>query len=108
MTPEGKVKAVVKRVLKDMGAYYHFPVQNGMGSPCLDCHGCFRGLYFAIETKAPGKKPTARQQITIDAIRKAGGLALVVDNSDYVTVKECLEFQLWTHQCSSPGLGSNV
>ena len=22
-------------------------------TPCLDCHGCYDGLYFAIETKRP-------------------------------------------------------
>ena len=27
----------------------------------MDFLGCYRGRFFAIETKAPGKKPTLRQ-----------------------------------------------
>lgn len=78
-TPEGKVKNKVKEVLKSYDAYWHCPVQNGMGSPTLDFVCCFRGRYFAIETKAGNKKPTPRQESTIDAIRKAGGLAFVIN-----------------------------
>jgi len=78
-TPEGRIKQAVKLRLKQLGAYQHWPVQNGMGDPCLDCHGCLDGAYFAIETKRPGGKPTARQRATIDRIRAAGGVALVVD-----------------------------
>lgn len=78
-TPEGKVKEKVKRVLKAHDAYYHMPVQNGMGSPTLDFVGCHFGRYFAIETKAPGKKPTPRQELTIDQIRQAGGKVFVID-----------------------------
>jgi hypothetical protein len=36
---------------------------------------------FAIETKAPGEKPTVRQQRTIDSIRKAGGTVFVIDGN---------------------------
>lgn len=79
MTPEGKVKAKVKDVLKQYGAYWHCPVQNGMGAPSLDFVCCFRGRYFAIETKAGNKQPTPRQESTIDTIRKAGGLAFVIN-----------------------------
>lgn len=79
MTPEGKVKNKVKEVLKKYGAYWHCPVQNGMGSPSLDFVCCFRGRYFAIETKAGNKKPTPRQETTIHTIQSAGGLAFVVN-----------------------------
>ena len=78
-TPEGKVKAKVKQVLKDHGAYWHCPVQNGMGAPSLDFIGCHQGRYFGIETKAGNKRPTPRQETTIDQIRAAGGLAFVVN-----------------------------
>lgn len=79
MTPEGKVKAKVKDVLKKHGAYYHMPVQNGMGAPSLDFVCCHKGLYFAIETKAGNKQPTPRQETTINQIRLAGGLAFVIN-----------------------------
>lgn len=79
MTPEGKVKEKVKKLLKSNGAYYHMPVQNGMGAPSLDFIGCHRGLYYGIETKASNKQPTPRQETTINQIRAAGGLAFVVN-----------------------------
>src|SRR5258708_32290312 len=81
MTPEGKIKAAVKRVLNRLWeTYHHWPVQNGMGAPCLDCHGCYRGMYFAIETKAPGKVPTPRQSQTIASIAAAEGCVLVISS----------------------------
>tara|TARA_R110000868_G_C10645306_1_gene744468 strand:- start:217 stop:519 length:303 start_codon:yes stop_codon:yes gene_type:complete len=83
MTPEGKVKAVVKERLRCAGAYYHMPVQNGMGAPTLDIVGSHLGRYFAIETKAPGGKPTPRQEDTIDRIRISGGKVFVIDGSDF-------------------------
>lgn len=82
MTPEGKVKAEVKKLLKRYGVYWHCPVQNGMGSPSLDFVCCADSYYLAIETKAPGKKPTPRQENTMLDIRKAGGFAVVVDGDE--------------------------
>ena len=81
MTPEGKVKAAVDKILKRYAPYVHYckPVQNGMGSPTLDYLGCAGGKFFAIETKAPGKPPTARQEITIAAIQAAGGAVFVIN-----------------------------
>jgi hypothetical protein len=79
MTPEGKIKAKVKALLKKFAAvYYHMPVQNGMGEPTLDFVCCVNGHFLAIETKAPGKHPTPRQQITMAAMRAAGAFVLVV------------------------------
>ncbi|NJN00178.1 MAG: hypothetical protein HC793_00375 [Aquincola sp.] len=80
MTPEGKVKAAVKKLLKSVpGVYSHWPVQTGYGAPTLDCTGAIRsGLYgyvgvaFAIETKAPGKKATPRQLLTVSQLEAAG------------------------------------
>ena len=77
---EKTIKAAVKARLKKIGAYAHWPVMMGLGEVCLDCHGCFRGKYFGIETKAPGKKPTKLQEITAERIRKAGGLVFIVDS----------------------------
>jgi hypothetical protein len=76
---EKTVKAAIKKRLKEIGAYQHWPVQLGMGDRCLDCHGCYQSAYFAIEAKAPGKVPTKIQQYTIERIRAAGGLVFVID-----------------------------
>lgn len=83
MTPEGKVKEAVKRLLTTYGAYWFCPVQNGMGDQALDfMHVQIVGLpVFAIETKAPGKKLTKRQERTAQRIMSAGGMVFVVDGS---------------------------
>lgn len=78
-TPETKVKNKVKALLKKHGAYWLMPVMNGMGAPALDFHCIHRGRGFCIETKAGNKKPTPRQETTINQIRLAGGLAFVVN-----------------------------
>ena len=84
MTPEGKVKAAVKKILDAADeTYYHCPVQNGMGAPTLDFVGCSKGRYFAIETKAPGKKPTTRQEHTSEQMRAARGTVFIMDGSAY-------------------------
>ena len=79
-TPENKVKNQVKKILQSFkpALYAHWPVQTGYGAACLDCHGCCSGRYFAVETKAPGKKLTKRQEITRDDILEAGGRVFVV------------------------------
>ena len=95
MTPEGKIKAAVKRKLNSLWeCYHHWPVQNGMGAPALDYYGCFVGTFFAVETKAPGGRPTPRQEHTMRTIYKAGGLVFVVSNdTDIDYLVRCLEDQ---------------
>ena len=81
-TPEGKVKKKVKEYLKSIGAWYYMPVSNGMGrSGCPDILVCLDGYFMAFETKAVGKinNVTANQKREIDEIRRANGLAHVVD-----------------------------
>lgn len=78
-TPEGRVKDATKHLLKEYDVYWHMAVMNGMGAPSLDFVCCVAGLYFAIETKAPGKHPTPRQELTIASIKKAGGKTFVID-----------------------------
>lgn len=79
---EKVVKAAVKKRLKEIGAYAHWPVMMGLGEVCLDCHGCYKSKYFAIETKAPGHKMTALQTLTAKKIKAAGGLVFVVDSTE--------------------------
>lgn len=81
MTPEGEVKAKVKKVLAKYGEELDafWPVQNGMGTPALDCIVCYRGHHIEIETKKPGGLMTPRQLITADKKRKAGAKIFVID-----------------------------
>lgn len=90
-TPEGLVKERVKRVLRKHNAYWHMPVQNGMGAPSLDFVCCHRGRYFAVETKAGNKQPTPRQRLTMDNIENAGGKTFVVNDESGL---ECLDWWL--------------
>lgn len=83
MTPEGRVKAAVKKFLVESEAYFYMPMSNGMGRvgvPDFVC--CWKGLFIAIETKAPGKikNTTPNQDREIAAIRQAGGSAIVIDD----------------------------
>ena len=83
MTPEGKVKAKIKKILTGMGAYYAMPMGTGFGnSGTPDFLVCYEGYFFGIEAKANGGKPTALQLKNMSEIRDAGGVALVVDESN--------------------------
>ena len=89
MTPEAKVKKRVVDQLKSLGAYYFYPVTGGYGSSGVpDIVGCYNGRFFAIECKAGTNKPTALQQKNIDAIRKSGGAAIVVNESNMMEVTQ--------------------
>jgi len=91
-TPEGKVKEAIKRALKARGIWYCMPMGTGFGNngvPDFLC--CNAGHMLAIEAKAPGKRnnTSALQKDQIDAIRSAGGTAVVVD--DVAQLEELLD-----------------
>lgn len=88
MTPEGKVKARVKALLKRFGTYYHMVVQNGMGAPSLDFVGCHVGRFFAVETKAGNKDMTDRQKQTASEMSKAGAEVFLVNDVQGLTELE--------------------
>lgn len=85
-TPEARVKAQIKGLLKTLPDCWFFsPVSNGMGTHGIpDIVACIRGVFVGIETKAPGKlaNVTANQANVLNAIQAAGGIAMVVDNLD--------------------------
>lgn len=94
MTPEGRVKKKVKEIINKYGSgvYSHWPVLNGMGKPTLDCVGCANGVFFSVETKAPGEKLTPRQEITRNDMRIAGGTVFVIAGQDEMVLAE---FDAW-------------
>ncbi len=97
-TPEGWVKKIVKEMLDlHPRAYYHMPVQNGMGSPTLDFICCIDGRYVAIETKAPGKRMTARQEQTAAQIAAGGGEVIRDVGTDWTSLQH-----LWRRLTGSP------
>lgn len=91
MTPEAKVKQVVTRQLKAMGAYYFYPVTGGYGASGVpDIVGCYKGIFFAIECKAGKNKPTLLQQANIERILNTGGTAMIVNEENMHTVTSYL------------------
>lgn len=84
MTPEGRVKALIKRRIaaEFPGSYRFMPVQNGMGASALDFYFCINGWFVAIEAKRAGEKPTPRQETTGREILDAGGGAYVVSTPE--------------------------
>lgn len=96
MTPEGKIKAAVNKVLAAYGKdiYKFMPVPGGFGPSSLDYILCVGGIFVAIEAKKPGGKTTARQNFIIRQIKDAGGKVFVIDN-DHSWIVELSEFLNW-------------
>ncbi len=82
MTPEGRVKAEIKKWLTAKGAYFFMPVQGGYGAAALDFYVCLHGRFIGIEAKRPGGKATPRQEIIMETLRAAGGMAVCIDSVD--------------------------
>jgi hypothetical protein len=82
-TPEGRVKRRVRRLLdRYEGLYQFWPVQSGLGATTLDVLGCYRGRFFAVETKAAGKALTPRQETTAAQMVAADAKVFVVVGED--------------------------
>lgn len=83
MTPESAVKAKVVKILKERGVYYFYPVTGGFGrSGIPDIICCVNGKFLAIECKAGKNKPTPLQEMEMQKIRDAGGVAMVVNETN--------------------------
>ena len=93
MKPEAKVKKVVVRQLKLLGAYYFYPVTGGYGASGVpDIVGCYKGKFFGIECKAGSNKPTPLQRKNLTDIELAGGIAVVVNEKNMNIVEDLLNW----------------
>ena len=93
-TPEGKVKRVVTKQLREMGAYYFFPATGGYGrSGVPDIVGCYKGLFFGIECKAGKNKPTALQEKNLRDIQQAGGFQVVINEENRRDIETKLDLR---------------
>ena len=91
MTPEAKVKKVVVNQLRNLGAYYFYPVTGGYGrSGVPDIVGCYQGKFFGIECKAGKNTPTPLQQINLNDIEKQKGIALVINEKNMHSVRDLI------------------
>ena len=92
MTPEKKVKNKVVKYLKAWDAYYFFPATGGYGrSGVPDVIACRKGQFIAIECKAGSNKPTELQKREIENIQKAGGYAIVINETNELELIKILE-----------------
>lgn len=87
MTPEGKVKAEIKKYLDSLGedCWYFMPMMMGYGRKGIpDIVGCIGGSFFGIEVKAPGKGNglTNWQLLELQSIADAGGLSFSCCSSE--------------------------
>jgi len=83
MTPEAKVKLKIHRSLKEQGAYavnYIGGLHANNGTP--DILACLDGRFIGIEAKAGSNKPTELQLHNLKRIDEAGGLALVINETN--------------------------
>lgn len=84
-TESGLIKSM-RTVLVRAGAY----VNKNHGGPHSqgrpDLEGCYRGLFFGIEAKQPGRENTLteRQKAQLLRIKRAGGIGLILTNREEV------------------------
>jgi pantoate kinase len=78
-TPEGKVKAAIKKILQEYSVAYVMPLGAGYGAAgASDFLVCANGRFIAVEAKAGYGKTTPLQERFLKQIQDAGGVALVV------------------------------
>ena len=82
-TPEAKVKAKIKAILKAHNIYYAMPIGTGYGNSGVpDFLCCMHGYFVAIEAKAGKGTTTALQEKNLKQIRDSAGIALVINESN--------------------------
>ena len=92
LTPEKKVKDKCVKLLKAYDVYYFFPATHGYGrSGVPDIICCIAGKFVAIECKAGDNKPTALQEKEMADIRKQGGIAVVINESNLTLLENLLK-----------------
>ena len=78
MQPEAKIVKKIREYLEEKGVFV-FKVHGGpqMLAGLPDLIACAQGLFFGIEVKQPGQRPSVRQLYVHRLIRKAGGTVIV-------------------------------
>jgi len=88
-TPEAKVKAKIKAILKEHNTYFAMPIGTGLGNSGVpDFLVCVNGKFLGIEAKAGKGKTTALQDKNLRDIEKAGGDAWVVNEDNLVHLED--------------------
>jgi Archaeal holliday junction resolvase (hjc) len=83
MTPEAKTKKKVRALLDEVMVYHFNPFGGGYGRAGIpDIIACVNGYFLAIECKAGKGKTTALQDRELENIRAAGGVTLVIYDTE--------------------------
>ena len=91
-TPEAKVKAKIKAILKEHNTYFAMPIGTGLGNSGVpDFLVCHNGKFLGIEAKAGKGKTTALQEKNLRDIDRAGGLTLVITEENIDVLEMMLE-----------------
>ena len=92
MTPEGKVKRLIKAALKEHGVYYVMPLGTAFGkSGVPDFILCLHGQFVTVETKAGKNGTTVLQEQNMNQIMESGGSVMVIDETGVEAFKKFLD-----------------
>lgn len=92
MRNEKDVKAAVKKIFNQYGVWFYMIVPlaySRTGVPDFIC--CYKGTFFAVETKFGYNKPSPRQVLEMDAISKAGGECFVINEKNIEALVKYLD-----------------
>jgi hypothetical protein len=94
-TPEAKVKAKIKTILKEHNIYYAMPIGTGLGNSGVpDFLCCIGGKFVGIEAKAGKGKATALQLKNLRQINEGGGIGIIVDETNLTNVSSIIKAHL--------------
>jgi hypothetical protein len=100
-TPEGKVKKLVRDALNDTRIWSFWPVPSGYQAATLDVLCAVRvrhtPVFFVVEVKKPGEKPTERQDLLMNDLRlRLNVKSFVIDGPEGVKELKAWLTRLWT------------
>lgn len=93
MTPEGRVKQSIDKILKVHSVYFTKPRGTTFGRSGVPDYDCiaYGNNCFKIEAKAGKKEPTALQKIDHEERRKRGGIVFVINEDNLTLLEEYLK-----------------
>lgn len=91
---ERDVKKSLKEFLTKIGAYQYWPVPTGYGAATIDCFFCYKGDFYAVETKRPGvKDATAAQKEVLRQVAAVQGGSCVENDPALPAVRQMIRDQ---------------
>jgi hypothetical protein len=84
---ERDITKQIRDLLNALGIF-HWKVWQGALSKhgVADIIGCYKGRFFAIEVKRPGRHPTDAQQLFLKRVTEAGGLGILAYSVESVII----------------------